>query len=587
MTANFGKNQDVANTLDTYLLQEKPRFAILLQGKWGSGKTWFIRSFIDCKKDKKHKYCYVSLFDIEQLKEIDSQILAYCNPILSKAEGAGRFAGGIIERCIPLIKDTHIKDLGKLLTKFCKIPKNLVLVLDDFERTLIPVELVLGYVSNMLDEVGIKVILLCDQEQIPKERKEIFLRFKEKVVGSSIAIEPDIKTVFDTQIDSIPNSEIKKVFQNNQSSLIDDFKNSKSENLRNIKRIIYEFTLCYEKMTEEMQKDTAFLAHFLHTLFIFSIEVNKGLSIDEFAANFTRIGTYYDLPQEYEDISSVPIGTLWKAPIRSKFIEKFFYKGLTDEKLLSNSYADSEYANKLSLPLILYYKFINHNLDEDDANKLYRKLKMDIQRLKYFDIKVALHAFDIMLKFSQLGIEYKSEDEIIILAKEYIKNVKFRNDIFVFDEYDFKNNFLSKNTSAFKIIYASAHHRIYELWQNQIDEYIYDASVLLPSNPDEFIERFPPEISSIYKLTVLDAKEFAKKIIKVNCSKLYQVMETIYFNFKNSTRKSPKDVEWISEFSTALELYRKSMSPLPKYILGNSLYLFKKLVVSISNQQES
>ena len=162
MTTNFGKNQGVANTLDTYLQQDKPRFSILLQGKWGSGKTWFIRNYIDSKKDKKYKYCYVSLFDIEHLKEIDSQILAYCNPILSKAEGAGRFAGGIIERCIPLIKDTDVKDLGKLLTKFCKIPKNLVLVLDDLERTLIPMELVLGYVSNMLDEVGIKVILLCD-----------------------------------------------------------------------------------------------------------------------------------------------------------------------------------------------------------------------------------------------------------------------------------------------------------------------------------------------------------------------------------------------------------------------------------------
>lgn len=199
MGANFGKNQKVADTLDAYLQLDKPRFAVLLQGKWGSGKTWFIRNYIDKRKNENQPFCYVSLFGIEQLIEIDSQIIACCNPILSKAEGVSRFAGRIIERLNPAIKGDDIEKFAKFLKKWCKIRGNLVLVLDDLERASIQIELVLGYVSNMLDEVGIKVILLCDSEQFSKD-EEKFLRFKEKVVGNSIAIEPDVETVFDIQV---------------------------------------------------------------------------------------------------------------------------------------------------------------------------------------------------------------------------------------------------------------------------------------------------------------------------------------------------------------------------------------------------
>lgn len=183
MTVKFGKNQGVANALDNYLQQDKPQFAILIDGKWGSGKTWFIRNYIKQKSGFDHYFCYVSLFDIENLKEIDNRIIATCNPILSKAEIVGRFAGSILEKYNPFIKFDDLRNLDSWLKQLYKIPENLVLVLDDLERTKISLELILGYVNNMLDQVGVKVILLCAQEQILKKEekeKKIFYALKKK-----------------------------------------------------------------------------------------------------------------------------------------------------------------------------------------------------------------------------------------------------------------------------------------------------------------------------------------------------------------------------------------------------------------------
>lgn len=44
-------NEHIEEYLDYYIGLETPAYAILLRGKWGSGKSWFIKDFI--KKELK------------------------------------------------------------------------------------------------------------------------------------------------------------------------------------------------------------------------------------------------------------------------------------------------------------------------------------------------------------------------------------------------------------------------------------------------------------------------------------------------------------------------------------------------------
>ncbi len=46
-------NSHVEEYLDYYCDLHAPRFAILLKGQWGCGKTWFIKNY--CKKLKEKK----------------------------------------------------------------------------------------------------------------------------------------------------------------------------------------------------------------------------------------------------------------------------------------------------------------------------------------------------------------------------------------------------------------------------------------------------------------------------------------------------------------------------------------------------
>ena len=59
------KNHHIEEYLDYYCnLSHAPGFAILIQGQWGSGKTWFINKYCEKLKDEKHKCLYIILYGI-------------------------------------------------------------------------------------------------------------------------------------------------------------------------------------------------------------------------------------------------------------------------------------------------------------------------------------------------------------------------------------------------------------------------------------------------------------------------------------------------------------------------------------------
>ena len=81
--------QIMANThLDQYLndyvnLTVPPRFAVMLSGAWGSGKTHYLNMLRDRLQKDGRKVIFVSLYGLQNTKEIDEQIFTVLHPALS------------------------------------------------------------------------------------------------------------------------------------------------------------------------------------------------------------------------------------------------------------------------------------------------------------------------------------------------------------------------------------------------------------------------------------------------------------------------------------------------------------------------
>ena len=76
-------NLYIKNYLNNYLKINNPEFAVLLSGKWGSGKTYFIENFIEEYKENENiKFIKISLFGLKKTDSIDEQIFSSLHSFL-------------------------------------------------------------------------------------------------------------------------------------------------------------------------------------------------------------------------------------------------------------------------------------------------------------------------------------------------------------------------------------------------------------------------------------------------------------------------------------------------------------------------
>lgn len=208
----FGNNQHIADFLDGFLnVSNKPDYAVLITGDWGSGKTYFIKKYLCGDKKivknwltgcENYTVLYVSLFGAKSRADMDDRILEKLHPIL-KSEKINVFTssfpiiGIIAGACSPVPGGAATGErIGKDLQYFTKTFKNsllkekqkkdfkkLVVVFDDVERADMPLPELLGYLNEYVEHLQVPCILLAD-ENVWKEINESQKIHQKKITGN-------------------------------------------------------------------------------------------------------------------------------------------------------------------------------------------------------------------------------------------------------------------------------------------------------------------------------------------------------------------------------------------------------------------
>ena len=192
MQTKYLSENAIEEELNDYLYNVNIKYAVLLNGSWGSGKTYYIKKYIEklerefdeSKKNKSKKLkkpIYISLYGINSVSEIKNKILL--SLIKSKKVkqllpllDVGLEVGSDFISDITFIKNPDNK-LGKILQTLYKID-NLIIVFDDLERCNININSVLGYINELVEHNDIKVIIVADETKIGKVNYENNLELK-------------------------------------------------------------------------------------------------------------------------------------------------------------------------------------------------------------------------------------------------------------------------------------------------------------------------------------------------------------------------------------------------------------------------
>ena len=248
------KPDEITKLLDSYIEWEKPDYAIMLTGGWGTGKTFFIKDYIAKSRQsagKRKKLIYLSLYGMASESEVERQLwLQISKPIFAriikwiKDNRASCLLLGFLLLCVLVasICDYGLEPLLLLLRivetislagialwiydtlKMSFLQKTLsnvgLIVFDDFERANMPLNQLLAYINRYVEHLNKHVVIVCNKDEIKEEDTSVikvpttsaeqntqssvdnekgiiavscssFQKIKEKVIGKEIVLEQD------------------------------------------------------------------------------------------------------------------------------------------------------------------------------------------------------------------------------------------------------------------------------------------------------------------------------------------------------------------------------------------------------------
>lgn len=252
-------NEDIIRFLDEYKDDPDPQYAVLLDGKWGCGKTFFIKSWLDTfqtENEDELTPMYVSLFGVQTVKQINDTINGLLFPFMnSKVYKIGKTITKMVASAALRFNvdydgdkkndgtvDFKLDPLMDLLNdKKEELKGRRILIFDDLERANIGVKELYGYINRFVEHNRFKVIVVCNSTEITD--KETFNRFREKIIGRTFEIHSDIDAAINSFANEIPTSYF---VQQHISEVKEAFKSTGYSNLRVLRQCIRDFNQIFQ-----------------------------------------------------------------------------------------------------------------------------------------------------------------------------------------------------------------------------------------------------------------------------------------------------------------------------------------------------
>lgn len=319
---------DLVESILDYIRADYTDYAIMINGEWGSGKTYFWNNKIRNKLDsmqingKKLTTIYMSLYGISNLEEISKKIFIETTQLMDK--NLRKYMQQSGQTSIPEYAKTGL-DMANLFgvtqngdrvnyADFFSTDDK-VLCFDDLERANVDVIDILGYINNFVEHDHIKTIIICNEKELStklkssniemktfiatylldKENKLLdndkpmveklhdtmedvfdkandYERIKEKLIGETFEYKPEFTYIINgilMRYEKYP--ELIRFLRSNTSLIMFTFEKSGTRNLRILKHALADFKRIFDVTTKAYPNTNNVI---LQTMLIFTIAVS-------------------------------------------------------------------------------------------------------------------------------------------------------------------------------------------------------------------------------------------------------------------------------------------------------------------------
>lgn len=173
-------NKELSSYILHYVKNDKTRSAVMLTGEWGTGKSHYIKNELIpfLSEHGGYKCILVSLYGLTSVSDISKSIYleTRAKMLSTKSEGAAtsKLAVTTILKGVSSFLGVDLsasEDTLQELYRSVDLTGRLV-ILEDVERTQIDLLELMGYVNNLTEQDGVKVLLVANEGEILRYEPE-------------------------------------------------------------------------------------------------------------------------------------------------------------------------------------------------------------------------------------------------------------------------------------------------------------------------------------------------------------------------------------------------------------------------------
>lgn len=424
-------NEHVRNYLKYYIeMDQKPKFAVVINGEWGSGKTWLIDDILESYDKKKYAILKVSLYGLTNTGQIDTEIYKKVHPVLS-SKGmliAGALSKALLKGTLKIDLNSDDKDDASMslgipeidFEKLSKKPENTILIFDDFERCEISWEQFFGYVNHFTEGNGCKAIIITNEESEKiKKDEDGYLISKEKVIGQTLKVKADTNSAFIAFIHNHSTVSFKDFMQNKSSILFSTIDIAKSNNLRLLRKFILNFERLFNAIPPGILKNEAIMEKLLVIYFIIYFEKTANrINLFDFKNSSDNLVKRNDdaLQALHGKYSFISFGDLILSD--STWSEMINNGNLEEEKIKDeiNFRLNSTKSQAASWVKLWHFDV----LKDDEFKDLHKQVLSELKSLSFSNINIVKHIVGMMEHFNKIELTDTDMKEILAASKKCI-----------------------------------------------------------------------------------------------------------------------------------------------------------------------
>ena len=430
-----------------------PHFAVLVQGEWGCGKTYFIKSIADEKGFTRRRIIYASLFGLDTIDALELQLFyASASSTAKLAYRGAKIAASVLKGTFRIDLngdsaadgsiDAKLDGIERIIQTALKNLDGSVLILDDLERTGIPHATLLGMINAFVEHSDIRVILIANTKKITDED---FRRFNEKVVGQSFELAADSEGALATFIENVSPKKIREAIHARRDAIETLFRQSTHNNLRALRHYVWQLSMLLSKLHLHHLQNNQLVDALIHQMFIFFMEFKLDLSEGSLGLSTLDLkGRHDDETSEVWFVYDYSVDRDKPPSQKQKTLRKYANGGeygistvITVKQwisILETGVVDTDWLNREIERCEIVagarawpaWKRLWHLHDWDFSDGSHVEFESDVAdifeklgRAEYTDPHEFLHVAGILLQFSRYGVVSNRTEELLAEMKKY------------------------------------------------------------------------------------------------------------------------------------------------------------------------